>query len=180
MKNLIVYLGLACICLISSAAGCSNPADPSPSSSSESIEGTWKLTKIDGQSTSITNAQKGTTMTIYFDTDFAFMLTQNFNLELKNGQVRNFRVPVQLNSAAAGIYELGKTGGINFTLDKSLDNRTPLPNGTVVKWFGYYKISGKQLILTQTKADFVASSDANNKSTKDLQTYDLTLTYTKQ
>lgn len=57
MKNIVFYLSLAWVLLFSSAAGCSSSNDPTPASSS-SLEGTWKLTKVNGQLTIITDAKK--------------------------------------------------------------------------------------------------------------------------
>lgn len=94
--------------------------------------------------------------------------------------MKGFVAPSILGALASGTYETGQTGGLNFTFDKMRDNVTPLPNNKTLKFFTYYKISGNQLVITQTKADFLASVAANGTPDKSTQSYDLTLSYTRQ
>lgn len=180
MKNIVLYLSLAWVLLFSSAAGCSSSTDDPTPANSNGLEGTWKLTKVNGQLTIITDAKKGTTFTEYFDEESADLVAYKINLELKGGVVKGFIAPSILGTLASGTYETGQTGGLNFTFDKMRDNVTPLPNNKTLKFFTYYKISGNQLVITQTKADFLASVAANGTPDKSTQSYDLTLSYTRQ
>lgn len=178
MNKTYLYIFLAWIFISGSSAGCgSNNGDPTPQSG---IDGTWKLTKVNGQQTILTDPKKGTTYTTYYDGMAAEDVSQGLKLVFSGGSsVTGFMNPVLL--VGSGKYELGGGGSLSLTLNNYPSGNVALPNGKVFKFFGQYKISGNQLIITQNQSDFVASVIASSStSIKDLQTYDLTLTYTRQ